>query len=65
MSQRGYSYRKIRDVLQVSIGFVTHCTQCDEAAGVERLKLNYWGTQGYLSAKHCANPVASNDSKLL
>lgn len=51
MSQRGHSYREIRDVLQVSIGFVTSCTQRYEVAGVEGLKLNYWGTQGYLNAE--------------
>ncbi len=51
MSQRGHSYREIRDVLQVSIGFVTTCAQRYEAAGVEGLKLNYWGTQGYLNAQ--------------
>jgi len=48
MSQRGYTYREIRDVLQVSIGFVTASCQRYEANGVEGLKLNYWGTQGYL-----------------
>jgi len=51
MSQRGHSYREIRDVLQVSIGFVTTCAQRYEAAGVEGLRLNYWGTQGYLNAQ--------------
>jgi len=51
MSQRGHSYREIRDVLQVSVGFVTACHQRYKAAGVEGLKLNYWGTQGYLSAE--------------
>lgn len=51
MSQRGYSYREIRDVLQVSVGFVTACCQRYAAVGVERLKLNYWGTQGYLDAQ--------------
>ena len=51
MSQRGHSYREIRDVLQVSIGFVTHCCQRYEATGVEGLKSKYWGTQGYLSAQ--------------
>lgn len=51
MSQRGHSYREIRDVLQVSLGFVTSCAQRYEAAGVEGLKLNYWGTQGYLNAE--------------
>jgi transposase len=27
MSQQGYTYREIRDVLQVSVGFVSHCNQ--------------------------------------
>ncbi len=49
MSQRGHTYREIRDVLQVSLGFVTTCCQRYEANGVEGLKLNYWGTQGYLN----------------
>lgn len=51
MSQRGYSYREIQAVLQVSIGFVTTCAQRYETAGVEGLKLGYWGTQGYLNAE--------------
>jgi len=38
-------------VLQVAIGFVTACRQRYEATGVEGLKLNYWGTQGYLGAQ--------------
>lgn len=50
MSQRGYSYREIRDLLQVSLGLITTCTQRYEAEGIEGLKLNYWGTQGYLNA---------------
>lgn len=48
MNQRGHSYREIRDVLQVSLGFITACCQRYEASGVKGLKLNYWGTQGYL-----------------
>ena len=48
MSQRGYSYREVRDVLQVSMGLVSACCQRYEAAGVEGLQLNYWGTVGYL-----------------
>lgn len=51
MSQRGHSYREIRAVLQVSIGFVTACAQGYEAAGVDGLRLNYWGTGGYLNAQ--------------
>lgn len=52
MSQRGHSYREIRDVLQVSVGFVTLCCQRYESAGVEGLQSKYWGTQGYLNAQH-------------
>lgn len=48
MSQRGHTYREIRDVLQVSLGFVTACCQRYQEQGVEGLKLKYWGTQGYL-----------------
>jgi transposase len=51
MSQRGHSYREIRDVLQVSLGFVTNCCQRYQATGVDGLKSNYWGTQGYLNAE--------------
>lgn len=51
MSQRGHSYREIRAVLQVSIGFVTACCQSYEAAGVEGLQSHYWGTQGYLGTQ--------------
>ncbi|WP_250126620.1 helix-turn-helix domain-containing protein [Chroococcidiopsis sp. CCMEE 29] len=49
MSQRGHTHREIRDVLQVSVGFVTTCCQRYEANGVEGLKVNYWGTQGDLT----------------
>ncbi len=51
MSERGHSYREIRDVLQVSLGFITTCTQRYQADGVEGLRSNYWGTQGYLNAQ--------------
>lgn len=50
MSQRGHSYREIRDVLQVSIGFSTACRQRYESAGLKGLRSNYWGTKGYLGA---------------
>lgn len=46
MSQQGHSYREIRDVLQVSVGFVTACRQRYKAAGLEELKLNYWEPRG-------------------
>lgn len=51
MSQRGYTYREIRDVLQVSIGFISACWQRYTRDGVEGLRSNYWGTTGYLSAQ--------------
>jgi len=51
MIQRGYSYRAIRDVLQVSIGFISNSNQSYEEKGVAGLKSNYWGTQGYLKAQ--------------
>jgi len=51
MSQRGHSYREIRDVLQVSVGFVTSCCQRYKAVGLKGLRLNYWGTLGYLNAQ--------------
>lgn len=51
MTQQEYSYREIQAVLQVSLGFISGCNQRYEAAGVEGLRLNYWGTRGYLSAE--------------
>ena len=51
MSQRGYSYREIRDVLGVSVGFVSASKQRYQAAGLGGLRLNYWGTQGYLTSQ--------------
>ncbi len=50
MIQKGYSYREIRDVLKVSLGFVSNSHQRYIARGVEGLKSNYWGTVGYLNA---------------
>lgn len=51
MTQQEYSYREIQAVLQVSLGFITGCNQRYQAAGVEGLRLNYWGTRGYLNAE--------------
>jgi transposase len=51
MSQRGHSYRQIRDILQVSVGFITASHQRYDCSGVEGLRSNYWGTQGYLRAE--------------
>lgn len=51
MSQRGYSYREIRDILQVSLGLITQSNQRYDANGAAGLKLNYWGTAGYLNSQ--------------
>ncbi|WNZ21802.1 transposase [Leptolyngbya sp. NK1-12] len=51
MSQGGHSYREIRDILQVSVGFITASHQRYECSGVEGLRSNYWGTQGYLDCE--------------
>lgn len=51
LSQSGHSYREIRDILQVSVGFITASRQRYEGSGVEGLRSNYWGTKGYLDAQ--------------
>ncbi|UBF27065.1 winged helix-turn-helix domain-containing protein [Kovacikia minuta CCNUW1] len=43
--------REIQSVLQVSLGFISACNQRYQASGVEGLRLNYWGTKGYLSSE--------------
>lgn len=58
MTQQGYGYREIRNVLQVSLGFITQSNQRYDAAGVEGLNLKYWGTQGYLSAQQKQELIA-------
>lgn len=49
MSQSGHSYREIRDILQVSVGFITASRQRYECSGVAGLRSHYWGTKGYLN----------------
>jgi transposase len=49
MIEKGHRYRQIQDILQVSIGFITSSKQRYQAQGIAGLKVNYWGTQGYLS----------------
>jgi putative transposase len=58
MSQRGHSYREIRDVLQVSLGLITQSNQRYKTVGIEGLKLNYWGTAGYLNSQQRQELVA-------
>ncbi len=51
MSQQGHTYQEIRDGLQVSIRFLTACCQRYQEQGIEGLKLNDWGTPGYLKTE--------------
>jgi putative transposase len=51
MIEKGHRYRQIQDILQVSIGFITSSKQRYQAQGIAGLRVNYWGTQGYLSAQ--------------
>jgi putative transposase len=54
MIAKGHPYRQIQDILQVSLGFITSSKQRYEAQGIAGLKVNYWGTQGYLSPEQKA-----------
>lgn len=58
MSQRGHSYREIRDVLQVSLGLITQSNQRYKTVGIEGLKSNHWGTAGYLNPQQRHELVA-------
>jgi putative transposase len=58
MSEKGYSYRQIQDVLQMSLGFISTSKQRYEAEGVAGLKVKYWGTQGYLSPEDKAQVLS-------
>jgi len=46
-----YTYFEIRDVLQVSVGFVSKWRQAFEEQGVAGLALQYRGSAGYLSSE--------------
>lgn len=48
MVMQGYTYYKIRAVLQVSVGFITKWRQRYEQQGVAGLHLRYQGSKGYL-----------------
>lgn len=48
LSQTGQTYRQIRDMLQVSLGFISASRQRYQRSGVAGLRSQYWGTQGYL-----------------
>lgn len=49
MVSQGYTYFQIRDVLQVSVGFVNKWKQAFEEQGVPGLALQYQGSTGYLT----------------
>ena len=46
----GYRYEAICEMLDVTIGFVSHSKKAYEAHGIAGLTLKYQGTQPYLSA---------------
>jgi putative transposase len=58
MSKKGYSYRQIQDVLQMSLGFISASNQRYAAEGVTGLSVKYWGTQGYLSPEDKAQVLS-------
>lgn len=49
MVSQGYTYFQIRDVLQVSVGFINKWKQAFEEQGVPGLALQYQGSTGYLT----------------
>ncbi len=49
MVKQNYSYYQIRDTLGVSVGFISNYQQKFEREGIEGLKLQYQGSQGYLT----------------
>ena len=48
MVLQNYSYFEIRDVLQVSVGFISKCKQLFKEQGIAGLTLKYQGSRGYL-----------------
>jgi len=48
MVEQGYTYFKIRDILQVSVGFISKWRQAFEAEGIEGISLKYKGSKSYL-----------------
>lgn len=51
MVLQAYTYFAIRDVLQVSVGFISKWKQVFEAQGLAGLVLQHQGSVGYLDAK--------------
>jgi transposase len=50
MVLQDYTYFKIRDILQVSVGFISKWKQQFQEQGVAGLSLKYQGSTGYLEA---------------
>lgn len=51
MVMQKYSYFEIRDVLQVSVGFISKWKQIFEEQGISGLTLKHQGSMGYLAAQ--------------
>lgn len=49
MAVQDYSYYQIRDVLQVSVGFISKWKQAFAEQGIRGLKLKYRGSKSYLT----------------
>jgi putative transposase len=52
MVRQDYTYYQIRDVLKVSIGFISKWRQSYEQQGLAGLHLRHQGSRGYLRAPH-------------
>lgn len=48
---QGYTYFEIREVLKISVGFISKWKQAFEKRGVAGLVLQYQGSRGYLNAE--------------
>jgi putative transposase len=51
MVLQNYTYLKIQDILQVSVGFISKWRKTFEAQGVAGLVLHHQGSRGYLNAQ--------------
>jgi putative transposase len=58
MVLQGYTYFAIRDVLQVSVGFISKYKQVFHEHGVARLALQHQGSSGYLDAHQRQTVIA-------
>lgn len=49
MAVQDYTYYQIRDILQVSVGFISKWKQIFAEQGIMGLKLKYGGSKSYLT----------------